>query len=107
MAVTYVIHFELRPGQKERFMNLLGGVLEAMRGERTFIEAILHQDPENDHRFMLYETWADHQEVLDVQVKRPYRQAWHAALPDLLAAPRDISMWTPVRVDRAARKETV
>jgi quinol monooxygenase YgiN len=38
--------------------------------------------------------------VLDVQLHRPYRQAWHAALPDLLAAPREISVWRRLRVDR-------
>ena len=56
--------------------------------------------PEDPTRFMLYETWEDHDEVLAVQLHRPYRHAWHAALPELLATPRDISIWQPLRADR-------
>jgi quinol monooxygenase YgiN len=71
-----------------------------LRAEATFREASLHEDPEDASRFMLYETWEDHEEVLNVQLHRPYRQAYHEALPDLLAEPRDVSMWRPLRADR-------
>ncbi|TCV74614.1 quinol monooxygenase YgiN [Neorhizobium sp. R1-B] len=101
MPVTYVIRFDILPGERERFMTLLDGVLDAMRHEPMFHQAVLHADPENENRMMLYETWEDHQDVLDVQLQRPYREAWHAALPELLAGPRDISIWHPIRSDRA------
>lgn len=100
MAVTYLIRFAVIPEQRQRFLALLEGVLDTMRAEPTFHEAILHRDPEDPTRFMLYETWEDHDEVLAVQLHRPYRHAWHAALPELLATPRDISIWQPLRADR-------
>ena len=100
MTVTYVIRYDVHPDKVDRFLGLLDTLLDAMRKEETFREAILHRAPDHGHRFMLYETWADHQEVRDVQIKRPYRQPWNDALPDLLAAPRDISMWTAIRTDR-------
>lgn len=100
MPVTYLIRFNVVPDQRERFLTLLEGVLDAMRSEPMFHQAILHRDPENDTRFMLYETWEDHDDVLTVQLHRPYRRAWHEALPDLLAEPRDISIWHPLRADR-------
>jgi quinol monooxygenase YgiN len=103
MSVTYVIGFSVRPEQRERFLGLLTGVLDAMRHEASFVNATLHADPADRCRFLLHESWADHQEVLDVQLHRPYRTAWHEALRDLLTAPRDISMWTPLRVDRRER----
>jgi quinol monooxygenase YgiN len=102
MPVTYVIRFDILPGQRDRFLTLLNGVLDAMRREPMFHNAMLHADPGNENRMMLYETWEDHADVLDVQLKRSYRDAWHAALPDLLASPRDISVWHPLREDRAA-----
>jgi quinol monooxygenase YgiN len=102
MPVTYVIRFDILPGQRDRFMTLLNGLLDAMRHEPMFHNAMLHADPENENHMMLYETWEDHADVLDVQLKRPYREAWHAALADLLASPRDISVWHPLREDRAA-----
>jgi quinol monooxygenase YgiN len=100
MPVTYVIRFDVRADSVDRFLSLLDDVLDAMREERNFHEAMLHRDPDTAHRFMLYETWEDHADVLETQMRRPYRQAYHDALPDLLAAPRDISVWQPMRADR-------
>ena len=97
MSVTYVIEFNVRRGQRERFLGLLEGVLDAMRGEPMFVNASLAVDPEDDHHFLLHETWRDHQDVLDVQLHRAYRAEWHAALPDLLAEDRRIGIWTPLR----------
>lgn len=100
MSVTYVIGFHVRPNQHGRFMTLLDNVLDAMRQEPMFHNAMLHVDPQDDNHMMLYETWEDHDDVLNVQIKRPYRDAWHAALPELLVKEREISMWHAVRDDR-------
>ena len=99
MPVTYLIRFDVVPAQRERFLTLLNGVLDAMRAEATFHEAVLHRDPQSEHRFMLYETWESHDDVLAVQLHRAYRQAWHDALPELLRAPRDVTVWEPIRAD--------
>ncbi|WP_027350675.1 putative quinol monooxygenase [Halotalea alkalilenta] len=101
MSVTYLIEFTVKPMQRERFLTLLNGVLDAMREEANFRNATLHRDPEDPYHFLLHETWADHQDVLDVQLNRPYRSEWHEALPELLERPRQLSMWSTVRVDRA------
>nr|CAD6616960.1 antibiotic biosynthesis monooxygenase [Rhizobium sp. TCK] len=99
MSVTYLIEFDVMPTERERFLRLLNGVLDAMRHEAMFVGATLHADPENDSRFLLHETWQSHEDVLSVQLARPYREEWHAALPDLLAAERKISIWQPLRSD--------
>lgn len=99
MSVTYLIRFQVRPEQRERFLTLLNGVLDATRHEPMFHNAMLHVDPQDQNHMMLYETWEDHNDVLNVQIHRPYRDAWHAALPELLVKERDISMWHAVRED--------
>jgi quinol monooxygenase YgiN len=71
-----------------------------MRSEPMFHEAVLHRDPENENRVMLYETWESHEDVMANQLRRPYREAWHAALPELIVRPRDIAIWQPIRADR-------
>ncbi len=101
MPVTYVIGFTIRPGQRDRFLALLEPVLDAMRHEPTFRSATLNTDPENDHRFLLHESWESHEEVLTVQIHRAYRAAFHAALDEVLAAPREIGIWTMLRTDHA------
>ncbi len=101
MSVTYLIECDVKPEERERFLALLNGVLDAMRHETTFVTATLHVHPENENRFLLHETWQSHEDVLAVQLARPYREEWHAALPDLLDGERNISMWQPLRNDRS------
>jgi quinol monooxygenase YgiN len=99
MAVTYLIKFDVVPEQRDRFLTLLNDVLDAMRGEPMFRHAFLHEDPEAANGFMLLETWESHEDVLEVQLKRSYREAWHQALPELLNKPRDVTVWEPLRAD--------
>ncbi|WP_126976161.1 putative quinol monooxygenase [Frigidibacter oleivorans] len=99
MTETYVITFHVKPEQRVRFRELLDPVLDAMRHEDTFVHAALHVDPEDPCVFQLHETWRDRDDVLNVQLKRPYRDAWHSALDSLLAMPRDIRVWQPLRAD--------
>jgi quinol monooxygenase YgiN len=99
--LTAVLVLRIRPGREEEFLALLHPVLDAMRHEATFINAVLHRDPEDPSRFMLYETWADRTDLVEVQMHRPYRAAYWAALPDLLAAPREVQVWQPMRSDAA------
>jgi quinol monooxygenase YgiN len=99
MAVTYLIKFDVVPDQRDRFLALLNSVLDAMRSEPMFHHAFLHENPEAANRFMLLETWESHEDVLEVQLKRSYREAWHQALPELLNQPRDVTVWKPLRAD--------
>lgn len=99
MAVTYLIKFDVVPDQRDRFLALLNGVLDAMRSEPMFYQAFLHEDPEAPNRFMLLETWESHEDVLEVQLKRRNREAWHQALSEILEKPRDVSIWEPLRAD--------
>lgn len=100
MPVTYLIKFDVVPDQRGRFLALLDGVIDAMRDEPMFHHAALSVDPDDENRLMLHETWEDHDDVVTVQLQRPYRQAFHAALPEVLATPREVSVWHPRRVDR-------
>lgn len=99
--VTAVLVLRVKHGRETEFLELLTPVLDAMRHEATFINAILHRDPEDPTRFLLYETWADRQDLVEVQMRRPYRDAYWARLPELLAAPREVGVWAPLRADFA------
>jgi quinol monooxygenase YgiN len=93
---TYLIRFTVRPEQRERFLRLLTEVLDRMRHEATFVDASLSQVADSPNVFVLHETWASREDVVNVQLKRPYRDAWHEALPELLEAERDITILSPV-----------
>jgi quinol monooxygenase YgiN len=101
MPVAFTVTLHVKPGREDDFLGLLAPVLDAMRHEATFINAVLHRDAEDPTRFMLYETWADLDDVVEVQLERDYRRAYHEALPDLLRAERGIGVWQPMRADFA------
>jgi quinol monooxygenase YgiN len=94
-----VVSLHLKPGREEEWLRLVTPVLDAMRHEPTFINAVLHRDPDDPTRFMLYETWADRDDLVNVQMKRGYRTAYEARLPDLLREPRQATIWQPLRAD--------
>lgn len=102
MSVAYVIHFRVRDGQRERFLELLTNVLRAMAHEANYRSATLHEDPVDPRRFLLHEVWADHDDVVEVQIHRPYRKDWHEALPELLDGDRHIEVWQPVAPSTSA-----
>jgi quinol monooxygenase YgiN len=106
MPVTFAIRFDVKPEEHGRFLRLLNGVLDAMRHEPMFHEAALHRDPENEHHYMLYETWEDLDDVIEVQLQQPYRREWHEALPELLVGERLIETWLPLRADRRVEAPT-
>lgn len=93
---TYLIRFKVRPGQRDRFLELLTGVLDRMRHEETFVDARLARVADTENEFVLHETWTSRDDVVNVQLNRPYRQAWHAALPELLDGEREITVLTPL-----------
>jgi quinol monooxygenase YgiN len=99
VAFTVVLH--VKPGHEDEFLRLLTPVLDAMRREATFINAVLHRDPEHPARFMIYETWADLDDVVQVQIRRDYRKAYLDRLPAILREDRQIATWQPMRSDFA------
>ena len=98
-ALAIIVSLRVRPECEEEFLRLLAPVLDAMRHEPSFINAALHRDPEDPAHFMLYETWADRRDLVEVQMQRPYRAEYEARLPELLREPREARIWQPLRAD--------
>lgn len=99
--VTAVVTLAVKEDRVDEFLRLLLPILDAMRHEPTFINAVLHRDPEDPARFMVYETWADFDDLTKVQINRDYRKEYIDRLPDLLREPRGIQVWRPMRSDFA------
>ncbi|CAH2396156.1 putative quinol monooxygenase [Mesorhizobium escarrei] len=96
-----VVSNHVKPGHEAEYVELVTPVLDAMRHEKTFINTVLNRDPEDPTRFMLYETWADKADFLEVQMTREYRKTYEARLPEILRAPRVMQYWEPIREDFA------
>jgi quinol monooxygenase YgiN len=97
--VTVIVHLHVKAGMQDEFLQLLTPVLDCMRHENTFISAVLHRSPDDATIFMLYEVWADRDDLINVQMKREYRSAYEARLADLLREPRRAEVWQRLRAD--------
>lgn len=95
----YMIQFDVKPGREADFRAAVDPVLDAMREEAGFVYSALTRDAETPDRFVLFEIWSDHDDVMNVQLKRPYRAPMDAALEDILSSPRGVSMLHPLRTD--------
>ena len=100
---TVLITLQVKPGRKAEFLGLLAPVLNAMRHEPSFVNTVLHQDPADPCRFLLYETWTDRRDLVEVQMHRPYRADFEARLPALLERPRQVEIWQSLRADVSFR----
>ena len=97
--LAVVVTLKVRAGMEDEFLALLTPVLNAMRHETTFVSAALHRSPDDPASFMLYEVWADRDDLVNVQMKRDYRAAYEARLPDFLREPRRAEIWDRLRAD--------
>lgn len=90
-----VITLRVVPDRRRNFWSVftIHHVLAEMKSEPAYYKAILHRDPQCENVFMLYDTWESHDDVVNEQLKRPYRRAWHDALPRMLEGEREISVW--------------
>lgn len=100
---TILVTLQVKPGREAEFLGLLTPVLDAMRHEPSFLNTILHQAPGDPCRFLLYETWTDRRDLVEVQMHRPYRAAFEARLPALLERPRQVEIWQSLRADVSFR----
>jgi quinol monooxygenase YgiN len=87
----FFVFFHLKPGKEREFRLVLDDLLDRMSEEPSFINYFLLQDENEPTRFVIYETWwGTAEEFSRVEAGRDYRVRYEAAVPELLAAPREI-----------------
>lgn len=83
-AVIY-IRFRIKPGRREEFRQALYNIIETMKHEPTWIDAIVLDDPENPDDLLLYETWAGSKEAwIAEQLDREYRVPYEKIVAELV-----------------------
>jgi quinol monooxygenase YgiN len=96
-TVAFVVRLPAKPETSARMREMLMQVVTAMSREPDFINTWVHEDLNDPHTVILYETWACSREYfIEHHLKKPYRQEYEAALPDLLAEPRTITFMNTI-----------
>lgn len=96
-----VVSNHVKPGCEGEYLKLVLPIIDEMRHEASFINNIIHRATNDPTRFMIYETWADREDVFNVQIRPDYRKTYEARLPEMLRTPREMTFWDPVRSDFA------
>lgn len=90
-SVAFVVRLTAKPETSARLRTMLADVVETMSREPDFINTWVHEDLSDPHTVILYETWACSREFfVEHHLQKPYRLAYEAVLPDLLAKERSI-----------------
>lgn len=100
---SFTVDIFVKPGFEAKFVELVSGVLTAMRYEPSFINTFLNVDPKKPGHFMLFETWFDEEDFFSNQMKKPYRTEYEAKLLEMVSAPREIKIYKPLRSDFSVR----
>jgi quinol monooxygenase YgiN len=103
--VVLYVRFKTKAGKKDEFRQQLYAVIETMKEEPAFVNAIIHDDPNHPDDIVIYETWQGTRESwLKNEFTRPYRASYEKLLAGLLEE-RDIVFLTPVDEWQQTRKQ--
>ena len=95
--ISFIVRLPTRPEKRAEMRAKLFHVVESMSAEPDFINTWVHVDANAPDTLVLYETWACSREYfMTHHLAKPYRQAYEAALPELLAQPRSIDFLSPI-----------
>lgn len=95
--IAFIVRLPGKPEHRAELETRLLGVLEAMSKEPYFLNTYLSRSADDPDTLVLFETWACSREhFLQHHLKLPYRQAYEAELPRLLA-PRTLEFLQPQR----------
>jgi len=87
----FFVYIQTKPGLQDEYRAKVEFVVDQMSGAPTFLNYFFLQDESDPTKFALYETWSGtKEEFMDGEMKRSYRHEYEAALPRLLAKPREV-----------------
>ncbi len=94
-VVKVVAILKTKPGREAEVRQSLLDLAEATRRESGCIHYEIAQPDNEASTFVFYETWRSRAD-LDAHFGKPYFQALLARGPELLAAPSDVKIMSPV-----------
>jgi quinol monooxygenase YgiN len=83
--IVLYVRFKTRAGKKEEFHRHLYALVEIMKAEPAFVNAIIHEDIEHPDEIVIYETWQGTRESwLKNEFTKPYRAPYEKLLAGLV-----------------------
>ncbi|KAB0495744.1 putative quinol monooxygenase [Pseudomonas vancouverensis] len=89
--VAFVVYLPAKPARFAETKERLLDVVHRMSAEPDFVNTWVHQLQDEPNTLVLYETWnCSKEDFIARHLNKPYRQAYEALLPELLASERRI-----------------
>ncbi len=81
--VVLIVRFTPKPDKKDAFLLSLSELVDRMRGEDSFIDAVISQDIDHPDELVMYETWLGSRESwLRDEYPRSYRAEYERVISD-------------------------
>lgn len=95
--LSFVVYLPVKPSARDRMRRMMFEIIDTMSHESDFISTWVHEDLDDPDTIVNYETWAcSRDDFLRRHLVKSYRQAFEAALPDLLSGDRRIVFLRPL-----------
>ena len=79
-----LVRIPVKAGFENEYLSLINAVIDEMRHEASFVNAVVRRSTEDLTMFVLKETWLGRDEFSTVQMKRSYREFYEARLPQIM-----------------------
>src|SRR5260370_16603417 len=86
-----LVRIPVKAGFENEYLSLINAVIDEMRHETSFVNAVVHRSTEAPTVFLLHETWLGRDEFFTVHMKLSYPHSYPARLPQIMRAPREIT----------------
>jgi len=91
--ISIVAKFIVNTGEEAKFMDLMGGLIQASQAEKGCVEYVLHKDVEKPLTYCLIERWKD-QAPIDEHNSTPH---FTGIVPQIIQiAKAEIDVYKPV-----------
>lgn len=98
-GIVVVITYQAQPGKGEVARRELRALIaEVLEREPACLGITLHQDPDDDTRFLLYERWTDRASYTGPHMQTAHIQSFIARAPGFAAGPPAITFWSDVDI---------
>src|SRR5258708_8356516 len=94
-----LVRIPVKAGFENEYLSLINAVIDEMRYETSFVNAVVHRSTEDPTVFLLHETWLGRDEFFTVQMNRSYLESYESRLPQITRAARAITILEPARLD--------
>jgi quinol monooxygenase YgiN len=94
--IVLLVRFDTKPDQLNAFIGSLRQVVDIMRKETSFIDAVISQCVDRPNELLMYETWCgDRESWLRDEPPTPFCAEYEQALADLVLS-CEVKWFTPL-----------